>query len=347
MPKLGLQTSMSMSLQGRLKLAHLFAMPERELAALVAKLEANPLFARLRSAGVLSVHPFPKAYFTARRFAGWGLRTSTAGLPELVDGNCDLVALIRKVGQQRFEACLLKDAAMTDAARAARCGVTAAEAEKLRRFIDRAYMQEEFERPSAAPAKVFSAVAGIGLEDGKPMIAFFNREIWKGRYSIDEDKLSGQLRDLPPVQAARLDAYLKRLRFIDQRKTTLYRLLEALVAGQADYLASGDPERRQPLTQRALAVALGVDASSINRLVSNKSVQLPWGFDAPLKVLMPSAKAVSLDRLDALVRSRPELSDDGLRQELARRHNIFLSRRSITQYRHDLKLARRSQRSLA
>lgn len=341
MPKTSLRTAMS--LQGRLKLAHLFEMPESELAELARKLESHPLFARLQSAGAVSLRPFPKACFTARRFAGWGLRTASAGLPELVDGNCDLVVLMRKVGAQRFEGCFLKESAMSDQERARRCGITAGEAQKLRRFMDRAFLQGEFERPAAAPAKVFSSVAGIGVAEGQVVISFFNRQIWKGRYQVDESKLS----TLPPEQAGRLQAFLRRLQFIDQRKTTLYRLLEALVEAQAEYLRSGDPERRQPLTQRALAVALGVDPSTVNRLVSNKSVQLPWGLEAPMKALMPSAKAVGLERLDALVRAQPGLSDEGMRQELARRHSIFLSRRSITQYRHDLSLARRGLRGPA
>jgi len=333
------------SLQGRLKLAHLLGMPEAELAELARKLEAQPLFARLQAAGVLRVVPFPKAFFAARRFAGWGLRTSTDGLPELVDGNCDLALLMRKIGQERFAACFLADAALSDQERARRCGITLTQAQALRRFLDRAYIQEEFERPAPAPSKAFSSVAGIGLEAGRPVLAFFNRDIWKGRYQVDEARLAGALAALPTPQAARAQALLKRLEFIDQRKTTLYRLLETLLEAQADYFSSGDPERRQPLTQRSLAVALGVDASSLNRLISNKSVQLPWGLEAPLKALMPSAKTVSLDRLDALARSQPGLSDEGLRRELARRHDIFLSRRSVTQYRHDLELGRKRHRS--
>ncbi|MDD5629123.1 MAG: hypothetical protein PHU21_08660 [Elusimicrobia bacterium] len=341
MPQLSLRASMS--LQGRLKLAHLFEMPEAELAQLARKLEAHPLFARLRRAGVVRLTPFPKAYFTARRFAGWGLRTASAGLPELVDGNCDLVALIRKAGQERFEECFVKDAVLSDRERARRCGLTLDQVRKLRRFMDRAFLQGEFERPAPAPAKVFSSVAGIAVDQGRAVISFFNREIWKGRYEVDEAKLSG----LAPEQARRAEAFLKRLRFVEQRKTTLYRLLEALVEAQAEYLRTGAPELRQPLTQRSLAAALAVDPSTVNRLAANKSVQLPWGLEAPMKVLMPSAKAVALDRLDALARERSELSDEGLREELERRHQIFLSRRSVTQYRHDLALARRGLRSPA
>ncbi|MEK9145089.1 MAG: hypothetical protein AAB339_05725, partial [Elusimicrobiota bacterium] len=60
--------------------------------------------------------------------------------------------------------------------------------------------------------------------------------------------------------------------------------------------------------------------------------------EAPMKALLPSAKALALERLAALVTERPGSSDEGLRRELASRWQIRLSRRSIAQYRKDLGL---------
>lgn len=339
MPRLLAKTSLS--LQGRLKLAHLLEMPEAELDALVRRLESKPAFGLLKRSGVVTLAPFPKAGFIARRFAGWGLRTSSEGLPELVDGEGDLAALMRRVGQARFEECFLKGGPLSDEERARRCGLSAAQARRLREFLDRAYLQEEFERPAPLPEKVFSSVAGFALEEGRPVLGFFNREIWKGRYRVDEPRLNVLLKEIPAGEAEKVRALLKRLEYVDMRKTTLYRALEALLEAQAEYLKTGDPGKRQALTQRSLAVALGVDASVLNRLVSNKSVQLPWGLEAPLKALLPSGKKLALDRLFELVEERPELSDEGLRTEMAQRFSVHLSRRSITQYRKDLGLARK------
>jgi len=338
-----LSTKTSLSLQGRLKLAHLLEMPERELDALVRRLESKPAFRQLKASGVLSVAPFPKAGFTARRFAGWGLKTSSEGLPELVDGEGDVAALMKKVGQKRFEECFLGENPLKDEERARRCRITAAEARRLREFLDRAYLLEEFEKPAPLPEKVFSSVAGFALEEGKPVLGFFNREIWKGRYRVDEQRLNVFLRGVPCDEQEKVRGLLKRLEYVDLRKTTLYRALEALMEAQAEYLRTGDPDKRQALTQRSLAVALGVDASVLNRLVSNKSVQLPWGLEAPLKALLPSGKKLALDRLYELVEKEPSWSDERLRREMAQRFSVHLSRRSITQYRKDLGLARRGR----
>lgn len=76
----------------------------------------------------------------------------------------------------------------------------------------------------------------------------------------------------------------------------------------------------------------------LNRLISNKSVRLPWGLEAPLKVFVPSAKIMARERLHDLAVASPALSDEGLRVEMRRVHGLSLSRRSISQYRKELGL---------
>lgn len=219
------------------------------------------------------------------------------------------------------------------------------DAERLRDFVNRAFMQAEFEGAVEAPAaKVFSAVAGIEVKDGEPLLAFFHREIWKGRYKVDPDKLTRLLPGLDPAERNRVEKLLRKVEFADKRKTTLYRALEILISVQAEYLVSGEPGRRRPLSQKTLARNLEVDASVINRLVSNKSVQFPWGLEGPISLLLPTSKAVNLERLYAIAAENPELSDEGLRAELKVRHGVALSRRSVAQYRKDLNLAASGER---
>lgn len=74
----------------------------------------------------------------------------------------------------------------------------------------------------------------------------------------------------------------------------------------------------------------------LNRLVANKSVELPWGQEAALSVFVPSRKSLLRDQLHDLALARPELSDAGLRAAIQDLHGVELSRRSITQYRKEL-----------
>lgn len=336
---LGARAGARPSLGGAMKLARLLEMPEREFEARVRQLEANPLFPRLLEARAVRIEPYC-ARFAARKPDGRELSMSGEGLSGLLDGRASLVDLIRRIGQDRFEEFFLGDANLPDERRAEACAASLEEVRQLRELVDRVYIQGELETPSAAgvPAKVFSSVAGVELDGGRPVIAFFNREIWKGRYRLDGSRLAGLRQSVSLAEARRLDRLVCQLELLDRRKSTLYRVLEALLDLQKEFLTSGDPSTRRPLTQLSVAKQLDVSPSVLNRLVSNKSIRLPWGFEAPLKVLMPSAKRLILDRFDDVAVSHPSLSDEGLRGELARRFGARLSRRSVAQYRKELGL---------
>ncbi len=330
----------SAAILGALKLANLAGMSEEEFEKHLKEMEGGRVFQLLKTSGVINLAEFPSARYAARNYAGYGLKLSGGDLPELADGNSDLVGLIQGVGQKKFETCFLKDAVMSDIERAEECDISVTDAERLRDFVNKAFIQAEFEGVVEAPAsKVFSAVAGIEIKDGEPLLAFFHREIWKGRYKVDGEKLAQLLPDLEPAERNRIEKLLRKVEFSDKRKTTLYRALEILLNVQADYLVSGEPGRRRPLSQKTLAKNLEVDPSVLNRLVSNKSIQMPWGMEAPMGVLLPSSKVVNLERLYSIASEKPELSDEGLRAELKSRHGVSLSRRSVAQYRKDLSLS--------
>lgn len=326
------------ALRGRIKFARLLELPERDLAMKVGEIERAPLFRRLVDAGVLSLAPYPAARFAARRFAGYELRGSSSSSTEALQGDGEAVGLISRIGRDRFEECFLRDAPLSDAERAGRCGIGEDQVRMLRGLVDRLYIQAEFSSApeAAAPKEVFSSVAGVVVEEGRPALAFFHREIWRGRYRVDDALRKSLLAGLVPAEARRTEALLRDLELLDRRKSTLYRVLEILLETQREYLVSGAPEKRRPFTQRALAMRVGVCPSVINRLVSNKAIELPWGLETPLRTLLPSRKTILRDRLFALSTARPQLKDEGLGAEVERLYGACLSRQSISRYRREL-----------
>jgi RNA polymerase sigma-54 factor len=329
----------------RMEIASVLEMPEAELGERARAIEADPIFKRLAAAGVVTASEMPAARFAARRFAGRSLRLSGDGLPSLVDGNCDLARLMQRVGQEPFKQWFLGEGAFSDEERGRGCGITPDEARMLREFVDRAFIQGEFEATAPSPEKLYSAVAGIRVEDGKPLLAFFHREVWKQRYRVNKGRLAEYLGAVPKAEAREARNLLGRLELLEQRKTNLYRILEEVMAAQAEYLRTGDPAWRRPLTQRAMAARLSTAPSVINRLISNKSVEMPWGMETPLSVFFPSAKEINRGRLYELVTANPGWKDEELRSAMARRHGVRLSRQSIVQYRKELGLGGRSRRS--
>ncbi|HLD29528.1 MAG TPA: hypothetical protein VJC03_04240, partial [bacterium] len=193
-------------------------MSERSFDDLLNELGKSPVFNSLKLTGVLSITE-SSARIAARNFAGYGVRLSSGGgIPELIDGNCDLVKLIQRIGQDKFEIFFLKDAVLTDVERSEECDITAKEAKKLREFVDRTFIQAEFEEkaPTPAPEQVFSSVAGIEVENGRPVLAFFNRDIWKSQYKINQNKLTEYLSSVSGKEADQIQGLLKQLEFVEQ-----------------------------------------------------------------------------------------------------------------------------------
>jgi Sigma-54, DNA binding domain len=332
-----LKNKTSMAIMGGLKLAHMSEMPEEEFEELLKDIEKSKTFKLLKASGAIGVLEFSNARYSARNFAGYNVRLSSGNLPELADGKGDMVCLMQSIGQEKFEELFLRDSDLNDAQRAEETGISIEDAVRLRDFVNKIFIQSEFEDISAPlPEKVFSSVAGIEIEDGEPIVSFFNREIWKGRSKINEDKLDGFLNSVSKTEKIKAEKILKRLEFAEKRKTSLYKALEILMNIQSAYLLSGETVKRRPLSQKTLAKNLEIDKSVLNRLVSNKSLQLPWGMEAPMVVLLPSSKEINKERLSFLIESNSGLSAEKMRLKFKECYGVELSRRSIAQYIKEL-----------
>lgn len=325
-------------LRGHVELARLLKLSDKDFGAHIRDIEADPFFSKLRTFGVVSLTPYPHCRFSSRRFSGLSLKDSGDDFSELLDGNGRVAELMRRIGQENFEENFLRADGVSDIGRAKACGIEPAEAALLREFLDRMYVREEFaSAPQAAPTKTYSVVAGIELAEGRPVLGFFHRDVWKARYKVDRTKLTLLRGTIPDSGFRRLEALLRRLELIEKRNTTLYRLLEAILELQAEFLLLKKPGMRRALTQRALAARVEVVPSVLSRLISNKAVQLPWGLEVPLKTLIPTSKALLKDDFYQLAIECPDASDETLRMKLESR-GVKLSRRSIAQYRKELGL---------
>lgn len=327
-----------------IRLARLLELPERDFQTEIRQIEADPLFARLRGAGVVVLERYAGVK-TGARIGAWGLRTSTDGLGDLVSERGDLIQLIQKLGSDLFEQCFLSDQPLTDRERADRSGLSLSEARNLREFVDRLYVKAEFDTTEAPMEKVYSCVAAVQIEDGRPVLNFLHGETWKGRYRVDSARLELLRPTLPPRDRAKVMGFVSQLQAMDRRKSTLLQLLEALLESQRQFLMHGKAELRRPLTQREIADRIDVSPSVLNRLISNKSIRLPSGHEIAIKTLMPSRKALLRDRLYSIALDHPNDSDTVLGAKLLQFFGARLSRRSISQYRSEVGLARAAHRA--
>jgi RNA polymerase sigma-54 factor len=130
---------------------------------------------------------------------------------------------------------------------------------------------------------------------------------------------------------------------LEQRRQTILRVAECIVARQPDFVHRGLPGLR-PLSQKDVAEALELHESTISRAVRHKYLQTPWGvFELrrffSVGVATDSGEATSARAVQALLREllageppgKP-LSDMRLAQLLAGR-GVTVARRTVAKYR--------------
>lgn len=134
---------------------------------------------------------------------------------------------------------------------------------------------------------------------------------------------------------------------ITRRYRTMHKVMAAIVAFQADFLAYG-PAHLQPLNKKQIAARLGFHEATVCRATKDKYVLMPDGRLEPIDIFFDDAlPAKSMIR--RLVNSEDKfapLSDRMLQQELAER-GFDLARRTVTKYRMQLDIPSAGRRRAA
>ncbi len=141
---------------------------------------------------------------------------------------------------------------------------------------------------------------------------------------------------------------------IEQRRSTLTRVSQAIVDHQTKFLDSG-PEHIEPLKMQQIADKVGVHVTTVSRAVDDKWMQTPRGI-LPLKrffvggTTSADGEEVAWDKVrlklqeivDNEDKTKP-FSDDALVAELAK-HGITVARRTVTKYRKAMDIPSSRQR---
>lgn len=136
------------------------------------------------------------------------------------------------------------------------------------------------------------------------------------------------------------------LEAIEQRKRTVLRVAEAVVAAQREFFDYG-PQSIKPLPMTKVAEQLGIHVATVSRAVAEKYLQTPRGI-VPLRkfftggTVNEEGEEVSWDAIKAALQDvlnhedkRNPLSDDQLADELKKR-GLEIARRTVAKYRGQL-----------
>ncbi|MBM3292908.1 MAG: RNA polymerase factor sigma-54 [Candidatus Aminicenantes bacterium] len=136
------------------------------------------------------------------------------------------------------------------------------------------------------------------------------------------------------------------LRSLDQRDQTIYKVASAVVERQRDFLEKGI-EGLRPLTLLEIAQEIGVHESTVGRVVANKFILTPRGTFS-LKYFFhkslhgETGEEISTLRIKDRIRHLVDLEDKGRPlsdmeiEEVLRRENFRLARRTVAKYRQQL-----------
>lgn len=153
----------------------------------------------------------------------------------------------------------------------------------------------------------------------------------------------------------RVNAAAWLLKSIEQRRSTLYKFMEAVIEFQRDFFERGHKYMR-PLQMKTIAEKLGVHESTISRTAANKYVQTPFGcvslksfFKANLS---QSGEELIAAQVQAAIRSmiegedpRKPFSDQQITEQLMKQ-DMKISRRTVAKYREQMGILSSSKRKV-
>lgn len=141
---------------------------------------------------------------------------------------------------------------------------------------------------------------------------------------------------------------------VNSRKTTIYQVIQNIIEAQYNFFQSGNLKDLKFLTQASLAEKIGVEASLISRAISGKAIRIPQGRETSLKTFFPTKKQLRKELIREIIEQekinlqnkiiKKPYSDGEIRKKLKEDYGISVSRRSVSEWRFDLKIPPASER---
>ncbi len=147
------------------------------------------------------------------------------------------------------------------------------------------------------------------------------------------------------------------LKALDSRYSSLYRVGEAILKHQSEFLEKGI-KHLKPLTLKIIAEETGLHESTVSRIINSKYVQTPDGIYS-LKFFFStgytssqgnvlSSKAVKDYIKEIIDKEDPKkpLSDNAIAKILKEKYGIKIARRTVTKYREEMEIPSIRERKL-
>jgi hypothetical protein len=177
--------------------------------------------------------------------------------------------------------------------------------------------------PDAEPAR---PVALVTRDERGATLRLLDEAGYAMHYLLDPGALDDAA--LTPDEREEAAALLDELRWVNQRRSLVSRLVAHIFAHQRAYFDSGDELALRPLAQAELARALGEHPSTVCRALPDKRLQTPEGVFELKHYCQPKRDVVR-----RLAGEYPQLSDRQLQRLLEQKHGCRIARRTVAYHR--------------
>jgi DNA-directed RNA polymerase specialized sigma54-like protein len=365
--------------QGRqtfgMKLAGLLDMPETDCAVLIREMESDPLFIKLshpseKCRRAVKYKPFRQTSLSYRFFELQEDRTPGSGAPSaelaaFLAGKEAIINLAKTIGEDRFKSLFLyaeDDLSLQDMAD--ECGLSLDQTQEILDLVNMVGIHGEFSQGAQAHPEnsiPYSRIGSIVKNDAGGHDVHFTSAHWaRGVYEIDYDRIEEMKKGkfFSREESRGLASLIKNLELINSRKSTIFRILTAILQKQKSYLDTNETNGLIPFLQNELAGELGMHPSSISRAISRKTVETPWGKEMFLKEFFFTERAArkTCDLISEIIRKeRTQLKEGVLAHPLGdkeisgilmQEYHQNVAPRTVTKYRKQLEIPNSYRRSV-
>jgi len=319
------------------KAASFIEMGEDEIANLIEEIKNSRLFKLLKAYGAIKTNGFKKYNIS---------NNSVENLPSVGNEDSDIsylfeneetLNLIKKMGAEKFKKYFL-DGGFGEAEIEKQLKISKQDIIKIKDIVSKVFVKEEFSKTNAKKTdfRPNYCVAEIKIEGGKILPCFYNKNIWKDGFEIDKQKLKEYIK-ISGDKEDEIKEIIEKISLIEYKKSSLVSLIEYLIKEQKKFLIFENYDFLNVLTQKKAAKNIGVCESVLNRLISNRSLKLNSGIIIPIKNLFPSSKKINKNRFKKIFSENKNLTDNELSDLFNKKYGLKLSRRTINQYKNEIK----------
>ncbi len=324
------------------------AMSLTGLNSLIFEIEKSELFNFLfRKEHIIRYKRFDRADISPRYFELDESRLVNCQSPEidlLLLKNRRIIEIIRKIGIEKFKSYfLLPEDGLSVHEIADACRIPISFVEDINKLVDDIAVIDEFCTASSlsANAVVYTKVAEVEIDNTGFRINYFSKSLAAGRYLINYEMFEDYAVEkcLTKKEINNTRALFKKLETINICKETLHLILVSLMQKQSAYIESGNYKDLLPLSQKEMALKIGIAPSRFCRAIKYRTIEIPCGREVALKSLFPNPRKFRMGAVKkCLQKENNHFSDAAIRLKLADEFGINVSRRTVANIRKELKI---------